>query len=80
MGMINRLVQMTSQPTLLYPCPGVDPVPYNDPPYSQMVTKVCHTMDTTLFPSDNKLSDSNGRMRYLLPYLYPSGDDGDSVD
>ncbi len=69
MGIINWLVQMTSQPTLLYPCPGVNPVPYNNPPYSQTVTKVCHTMDTTLFPFGNKLSDSNGRMRYLP--LYP---------
>jgi hypothetical protein len=51
MGVINWLVQMTSQPTLLYSCPGVTPVPYNNPPYSQMVTKVCHTMNTTLFPS-----------------------------
>jgi hypothetical protein len=80
MGIINWLVQMTSQPTLLYSCPGVDPVPYNDPPYSQMATKVCHTMNTMLFPFDNKLNDSNGRMRYLPLYLYPGGDDGDSVD
>ncbi len=51
MVIINWLVRMTSQPTLLYPCPGVNPVPYDNPPYSQMVTKVCHTMNTTLFPS-----------------------------
>ncbi len=50
MGMINWLAQMTSQPTLLYSCPGISPVPYNNPPYSQVVTKVCHTMNTTLFP------------------------------
>jgi hypothetical protein len=50
MGTINWLVQMTSQPTLLYSCPGINPVPYNNPPDSQVVTKVCHTMNTTLFP------------------------------
>jgi hypothetical protein len=33
-----------------------------------------------VIPFDNKLNDSNGRMRYLPLYLYPSGDDGDSVD
>ncbi len=50
MGVINWLVQMTSQPTLLYSCPGINPVPYNNPPQYQVVTKVCHTVNTTLFP------------------------------
>ncbi len=31
-------------------------------------------------PFDNKLNDSNGRMRYLSLYLYPGGDDVGSVD